>query len=437
MKSTIGAVFAWGLATGLLITLAISGCEGDGEGDSGGTTTECEQGLDPCGEGCIGADGVCSPEDRWIRSDVGEQDNALYVYTADMDGDGAQDMLVTSSNHDPGYLSEIVWYRNEGKGDSWTKRIVSAADNADPVQACNGITARDFNLDGIMDIAVACGPTPKPGLGGVYLFWGPSDADGEWTRTDLFEYDGESFFKIYPADMNGDGYDDVVAGGSTAGLIAVNPGDSSDEWVVERLNPETGGGLHVEDMDGDGTPEIINANAFAGKVILTRVSVTEGVFSYTDTWVADLPFVLDVHVLDANEDGNPDILASRIGSPGFRWFENPGDSSEGWVEHMISETYSCTDIFVGDMNGDGRDDVIVSGLAMMQPDIPPANFAWFENALRGGDVEWTMHYVDYDMAEPERPGDVALADLNGDEKLDVASTTVLANTAIWYENNLY
>jgi hypothetical protein len=354
-----------------------------------------------------------------------------------MDGDGDSDMMVTSSDHKPGYASEVAWYRNEGEGASWTKIVVSEADSDDPVINTNGITAADFDQDGVMDIAVACGPTPDVGLGGVYLFKGPADPAGAWVRADLFESDVETFFKIYPADMNDDGYDDVVAGGGTAGLIAVNPGDSGGDWKIERMNPQTGGGLHVADMDGDGIPEVISAMAFAGKVKVTKVTVSGDSFTYVDTLVADLPFALDVNVLDINEDGHPDILATKVAGPGFRWFENPGDGSENWAEHMIDEDFSCSDIFVGDMNGDGQDDVIVSGLAIMQSDAPPSSFAWFEYELSDGEVDWTMHYVDYDKPDLSTPGDVALTDFNGDGKLDVASTSMLDDTVLWYENDLY
>ncbi|MCP4196607.1 MAG: VCBS repeat-containing protein [Proteobacteria bacterium] len=421
----------------VLWVISIAGCQDEGDSDPGPVMKECEQGLDPCADGCIGADGVCSPEDGWLRHDIGQQDDALYVYAADMDGDGDQDMLVTSSDHNPGYASEVAWYRNEGAGASWTKIVVSSADDADPVQATNGITAQDFDQDGIMDIAVAAGPTPNEGHSGVYLFKGPADPGGGWVRTDLFEDDKKVFFKIYPADINGDGYDDVVAGGRDEGLIAVNPGDSGGDWTIELMNPQTGGGLHVADMDGDGTPEVIGANAFAGKVMVTKVTVSEESFTYVDTLVGDLAMVLDVNVLDINEDGHPDILASKIGGPGFRWFENPGDGSDNWPEHMIDDNFSCSDIFVGDINGDGQDDVIVSGLAMMQADSPPASFAWFEYELSKGNVDWVMHYVDYDKSDLTIPGDVTLTDINGDGKLDVASTSVFDNTVMWYANDLF
>jgi hypothetical protein len=73
----------------------------------------------------------------------------------------------------------------------------------------------------------------------------------------------------------------------------------------------------------------------------------------------------------------------------------------------------------------------------MQSDAPPSSFAWFEYELSDGEVDWTMHYVDYDKPDLSTPGDVALTDFNGDGKLDVASTSMFDDTVLWYENDLY
>jgi hypothetical protein len=88
---------------------------------------------------------------------------------------------------------------------------------------------------------------------------------------------------------------------------------------------------------------------------------------------------------------------------------------------------------VGDIDGDDREDVVVSGLAMMESDKLPPSIAWFHPGSAG---EWEAHWVDYDDAALRTPGDVELADINGDGRLDVVTTSVNESKVYWYENQL-
>lgn len=391
-----------------------------------------------CDKGYLGDGKTCDDETDWVRHQVGEQDYAIYVTTGDMDGDEKRDMIVTSSDHSATYRSEIAWYQNPGGGTDWAKHIIASAEGDDPIFATNGIAVSDIDKDGVMEVVVGTGPAPRSStdIGGVYLFTQPTGAaaDGEWNRKTVFESEGESFFKVYLVDINKDGLDDIVGGGTDAGLIALNPGTDEGDWTIDRLGPGTGGGLYIGDIDNDNDVEIISANAYSKKIVATYITQQGDTLSYTDVDIADLEWVLDVYTLDVNGDGYGDVLASRIAGAGFRWFENPTDGSGNWKEHSIDGDLSCTDIYSGDMNGDGVEDVIVSGLAIMIADPPPMSIVWFEIDREGDSIDWIKHYVDYDKPDLDAPGDVELFDMNGDGKLDIATTSMTDHLVLWYEN---
>ncbi len=386
-----------------------------------------------CDEGYLGDGEVCEKKGSWIQHTIGAQDNAIYLFTADMGQDGDPDVFVTSSDHTTKYASEVAWYQNEGHGASWTKHILASADVDAAILAANGIVVGDVNEDGRLDAAVASGSPMSNGPGGVYLFEGPEDPTQPWPRKTLLESPDEAFFKIYFVDMNGDGLLDIVAGGAK-GAILVNPGSAqSATWQVHRMNEDTGGGLFVGDVDGDSQPDVVNANGSSNAVIWTDVTPQEDGFAFKDKQIAALTLPLDVYLLDVNEDGRQDVLSSRIGGRGFRWFEQPLDGAS-WREHMIRENFSGTDIYVGDINSDGTEDVLISGLAMMEQNKLPPSIAWFERHVSSNQVSWTTHWIDYGNENLTVPGDVELVDISGDGRLDVVTTSVNDGRVYWYEN---
>ena len=105
--------------------------------------------------------------------------------------------------------------------------------------------------------------------------------------------------------------------------------------------------------------------------------------------------------------------------------EAPPFGSELWTQHIVAE-YNSTDIYTGDINNDGKVDLIVSGLFIDE-------ISWFEHKVETGEIKWTQHLIDDEIS---LPGDIALNDFDGDGDLDIVIAGMGENQIIWYENKI-
>jgi hypothetical protein len=98
---------------------------------------------------------------------------------------------------------------------------------------------------------------------------------------------------------------------------------------------------------------------------------------------------------DLNGDGRPDLIVGGRSGGGLVWYENPG-----WTRHVVSADGAfSTDQESGDLDGDGRVDII---------SLTYDEVAWFRNG------DW--HRTDIATAHLH---DIEVADLDGDGRLDV------------------
>jgi hypothetical protein len=168
-----------------------------------------------------------------------------YVLTGDFNGDDVPDLVVTSGNL-------ISLFVNDGHGSFTAGPSFALVGNA-IVRSAVG----DFDGDGKLDIAG--GTSDGGGTSTLTFFWGKGDGTFDPATTLSGPFGAIS---MIAADVNGDGFDDLLLDGT---LIFASHGDRTfelDAWA----NPLGIAWFEVGDLNGDGKPDAVFGGGFPEKV---------------------------------------------------------------------------------------------------------------------------------------------------------------------------
>jgi hypothetical protein len=132
-----------------------------------------------------------------------------------------------------------------------------------------------------------------------------------------------------------------------------------------------------------------------------------------------------LYVLDINGDGRNDVLTTSAHSYGICWFEQRADGT--WQQHVIDHSWSHAHASVlADINGDGQPD-LVSGKRFQARNVPapgdadPLGIYWYEFKVGPNRaVTWSRHTIDYG-SKAGGGLQMAVRDMDGDGDLDVVS----------------
>ena len=294
----------------------------------------------------------------------------------DLDGDGRLDFVYTGQTAD-GRIAPFVRYGQAGGGLEAPVQLL--AGDGDTCSQSDQIRVVDLDGDGRRDVAV----------GGTWCTWRVlrQAAPRQFSA-------GESFGYVLnggatAADLDGDGIPEFV-GQMDAGRIAVWTQDGSRRFgatpVVTTLASFGGGSLHVADLYGGGVPELVFAGGgnFDSGISVWQRQV-DGSYAMRTQMDTGLQMIADVAVGDVNGDGRPDIVAAIGDYPTqICVFLQQPDGSFAPCVHYPALTWASA-VRLADVDGDGRLDVVIDysgwgtfGVFSQRPDgtlAPEADFA--------------------------------------------------------------
>jgi hypothetical protein len=279
----------------------------------------------------------------------------------------------------------------------------------------------DFNHDGKLDVT-----------SGSYVYIGPKFTEkyqvANFNEVTNLENAWAAVWQEFGYDINGDGWDDKViinSAGNGKAFWYENPKNTTSLWQSRNAFPRIDGENPIfTDMNGDKKPDFVGTSG--GVYGYASANWTSPTSAWTFHKISSEPCA-NTHGTgsgDVNGDGRTDLIIKD------GWHEQPASlaGDPEWVFHpfnFVAPITGCSQgpsqLYAYDVNGDKRNDVITAINAHGW------GLAWFENKDDGkGGITFEKHTIMGTNQETatygaafSQPHGVSLADIDGDGLLDI------------------
>jgi hypothetical protein len=271
-------------------------------------------------------------------------ENTQYLDTADFDGDGALDIIITSPTD-----NKVVWYKNlDGQGTFSNAQIID--NNA---LFAKQVKAADIDGDNDKDVVVAIKNESK------VVWYENLDGLGTFSTEKIISGNATGVYSLDIADLDGDEYLDVLTNSSSIGKPSWfknldGQGNFGTENIIDLLGTFK---MIATDLDGDNDQDLVKEHLVDGVVNLHWYENTDGLGTFIQKQlIADDFQPSDFYSTDLDNDNDNDLLVTYVGDGKITWFENLDGLGTFGNRRIIDELASIS-IVAADIDGDGYNDI--------------------------------------------------------------------------------
>jgi hypothetical protein len=325
------------------------------------------------------------------------------VAIGDLNGDGKRDLAVANG-------AGVSVLLGTGSGS------FRGATNFAGEPGANSVAIGDLNGDGKPDLAVANSDSNDVSV----LLGTGSGSFG--AATSVGYYNSSQPNSVAIGDLNGDGRQDLAAANNFTNDVSVLLGTGSGSFgALATFGADVGpDSVAIGDLNGDGRKDLVVANnqpnQSAGTVSVL-LGTGSGSFAAATNFAAGRQ-PQQVVIGDLNRDGNQDLVVPNGGSRNVSVLLGTGSGSFRAATNFVTDagpdSYTPRSAAIGDLNGDGRQDLAVANDFKNDVSV----LVGTGSGSFGAPTSFGVHLG---------PLSVAIGDLNGDGRPDLVAANDESN----------
>ena len=341
------------------------------------------------------------------------------VAAADLNDDSFPDLVFANSNDGETYdvPSYIYW----GSATGYAGYLRSELQSFGAV----GVNLADLNQDGVTEILFVNQYSGKvSGQVGSHIFWG--NPHHHYSTTSMTSLPTRGAYGTAAADLNDDGFNDIVFSNSYIPRSYVYWGSANGFAESDREEIDLGGGAYTSnaaDLNQDGHLDLVFIGSVDGRSTATLLwGSAEGFSTGNRTLLSfDEDRSLGNAIADLNRDGYLDLAFSGdyFGTVTIFWGSPSGFSQENRWSRFVS----AGSLKLADLNRDGLLDFVISG--SFEPETKSRDA---KTRIFWGTADGTPSPQAAFELEAYQSLECGIADLDQDGNLDLALSNYMSDS---------